>query len=354
MSDFFSETVKRLTPYIPGEQPKDGVYIKLNTNESPYPPSPNAISALKNADFEKLRLYPDPECVSLRNTYANYLGVSSENVFVGNGSDEVLATAFQTFFAGKNNVLMPNISYSFYPVYCNLYNVRATEIPLKDWRVVCDDYCVANNGVIIANPNAPTGVGVSCAEIENLLKNNPQSVVLIDEAYVDFGGQSAVGLVKDFDNVLVIRTLSKSYGLAGLRVGFAVGGKKLIEGMNTVKNSFNSYPVDFLAQLAAEEAIKDVDYLNQTTSKIIATRERTALRLKNLGFNVLDSSANFLFIIHKEIDAGFLFNYLKQNKILVRWFSDPKIKNGLRISIGTDFDMEKFCDIIANALEAFR
>ena len=255
--DFFSNKANNILPYIPGEQPKDGEYIKLNTNENPYSPSENVVNAIRNIDYDKLRLYPDPESSELRTVYAKVLGVEAENIFVGNGSDEVLAIAFQTFFMEKENILMPDITYSFYPVYSNLYNVKAKQIPLReDYTIDINDYMVENNGIIIANPNAPTSIALSKKEIEQIVKNNKERVVIIDEAYVDFGGESVISLIKQYNNLLVIKTLSKSYALAGLRVGFAIGDKELINGMNKIKNSFNSYPIDMIAQIRSKRGSK--------------------------------------------------------------------------------------------------
>jgi len=345
--NFLTKKAKELIPYIPGEQPKDGKYIKLNTNENPYPPSPKAINSIKSANFDNLRLYPDPESTNLRKEYAQLLGLQSDNIFVGNGSDEVLATAFQAFYMGKTNILMPNITYSFYPVYCSLYNIKAKEIPLKeDYTIDINDYLVPNNGIVIANPNAPTSIALTKDEIETIVKYNPNNVVLIDEAYIDFGGESVVYLVNKYNNLLVVKTLSKSYSLAGIRVGFAIGNKELIAGMNRVKNSFNSYPIDILAQIGAIEAIQDTEYFNITRNMIIATRETVAEKLKELGFTVLNSKTNFLFITHKEKNAEDIFKFLKENKILVRYFKKPRLDNGLRVTIGTDKEMNKFIEIM--------
>ena len=345
--NYYSKKVNDLTPYIPGEQPKEGEYIKLNTNENPYPPSKNVISAIKNYDFDKLRLYPDPESIDLRRIYAKYLNLNIENIFVGNGSDEVLATAFQTFFTDKENVIMPDITYSFYPVYCNLYNIKAKEIPLKeDFTINIKDYMKKNNGIVIANPNAPTGIAISKEKIEKILKNNKDSIVLIDEAYVDFGAESCVSLINKYKNLLVVRTLSKSYSLAGMRIGFAIGDKELIDGMNRVKNSFNSYPIDRIAQIAAIEAIKDNNYFNITRNKIINTRNRVSEELKKIGFKVLDSKTNFLFVSNNKVPAQEIFNKLKENKILVRYFKKPRLNNFIRITIGTDKEMDIFLNYL--------
>lgn len=350
--NFLSEKANELIPYVPGEQPKDGEYIKLNTNENPYSPSIKVINAIKGADLHRLRLYPDPESSNLRATYAGIIGLDPDNIFVGNGSDEVLATAFQAFYMGKNNVIMPNITYSFYPVYCNLYSITAKEIPLKeDYTIDINDYMSENNGIVIANPNAPTSIALSKDEIETIVKGSPNSVVLIDEAYVDFGGESVVSLVNKYDNLLVVKTLSKSYSLAGIRVGFAIGNKNLIDGMNRVKNSFNSYPIDMLAQIVATEAIQDTKYLNETRNMIIATREKITKKLRELEFTVLDSKTNFLFIIHKEKKAEDIFKFLRENKILVRYFKKPRLDNGLRVTIGTDEEMNKFIEVITKLVK---
>jgi len=344
---FYSEKVEELTPYIPGEQPKDGEYIKLNTNENPYSPSSKVKKAIQNFNFEKLKLYPDFECMSLRKTFAESVGVSSENVFVGNGSDEVLAIAFQAFFMNKENVLMPDISYSFYPVYCKMYNVKANEVPLKkDYRINIADYLIDNNGIVIANPNAPTSLALSRGEIEEILKNNLDRVVLIDEAYVDFGAESCIPLLSKYDNLLIVRTLSKSYSLAGMRIGFGVGSKKLIDGMNRIKDSFNSYPIDSLAQVVAKAAIEDKLYFEETINKIINTRSRVIARLRSLGFEVLESKTNFLFISHPKKSAEELFKRLKENKILVRYFKKPRLDSFLRVTIGTDEQMDELIKVI--------
>ena len=357
--NLFSDKLRELTPYVPGEQPRDGAYIKLNTNENPYPPSPKVFEAISEAT-SRLRLYPDPESTELRDAYAELVGLQRENVFVGNGSDEVLATAFQAFFEGKSNVLMPDITYSFYPVYCNMYNVKALEIPVREDMTVDPHMYVdqsmdsnidpngkpLNSGVIIANPNAPTSIALGLSDIEEIVKSNKDSVVLIDEAYVDFGGESAVSLINRYNNLLVVSTLSKSRSLAGLRVGFAAGSPELISAMDTVKNSFNSYPVDVLAQKGARAALLDREYFEETTAKIIKTREWTKEQLLNLGFNVLESKANFLFIEHRECQAKDIFQTLKEKKILVRYFDKPRIDNYLRVTIGTDEEMEEFVRVL--------
>ena len=348
----FSKKADDILPYVPGEQPKNGEFIKLNTNENPYAPSKKALDMLKKINLSQLKLYPDPESTNLRITYSKILDVSPENVFVGNGSDEVLATAFQTFFMDKENILMPDISYSFYPVYSDLYDIKVKKIPLKDnFSINIEDYMIENNGIVIANPNAPTSLALSKNEIIKLLEINRDSVVLIDEAYVDFGGESVVDLIKKYSNLLVVKTLSKSYSLAGLRVGFAIGESELIAGMNKIKNSFNSYPIDMLAQIIAEEAIKDMETLKDNTNKIIKTRTWVTKELRLLGFNVLDSKTNFLFVSHNKKTAKELFDKLKENKILVRFFNKERIDNRLRITIGTDEEMKIFIERIKIIIE---
>lgn len=350
--NFLSDKANNLTPYVPGEQPKEGGYTKLNTNENPYPPSSRAINKIKDMNLENLRLYPDSESNLLREVYAKSLGLDKDNIFVGNGSDEVLAIAFQTFFMKKNNVLMPDISYSFYPVYCRLYDITSKLIPLReDYSIDTQDYMIENNGIVIANPNAPTSLLLSKDKIENIVKNNKNSIVLIDEAYVDFGGESVVSLINKYNNLLVVKTLSKSYSLAGMRVGFAIGNKALISGMNRVKDSFNSYPIDTIAQQLAYEAILDVKYFEKTRKMIIDTRERVSKELIKLEFNVLDSKTNFLFIQHKEKYAEEIFDYLKENKILVRYFKKPRLDNWLRVTIGNDEQMEYFIKYIIKLLQ---
>lgn len=342
---FLSDKAAALVPYVPGEQPKDGIYIKLNTNENPYPPSPKAVEAIRAAAGDRLRLYPDPESTALKQACAENWKVKPSQVFVGNGSDEVLAVAFQAFFMGKKNVLMPDISYSFYPVYCSLYNVGAKEVALKeDFSIDVDAFLQPSDGVVIANPNAPTGMALTRDTLETIVKAHPDRVVLVDEAYVDFGGESMVPLIDTYDNLLVVSTLSKSRSLAGLRVGFAFGSEALMDGMNRVKNSFNSYPVDFLAQKGAESAILDKAYFAETCRKVIEAREWTVKELERLGFAVLPSKANFVFARPNGMEAAELFQKLKAEKILVRYFAKPRIDRWLRISIGTMEDMKRMIE----------
>ena len=347
MSKYWSDLAQRLDPYTPGEQPKVMDLIKLNTNENPYPPSPKVNAVFSQDNIDALRLYPDPESSALKQSIANYYGLDTAQVFVGNGSDEVLAAAFQAFFAGDKPLLMPDITYSFYTVYCGLYDIDSCEIPLEDDFSInlaqyCTDAMQDNGGVIFANPNAPSSLALSLSEIEQLLIRNTESVVLVDEAYVDFGAESAVSLINQYPNLLVVQTLSKSRSLAGLRGGFALGNKALIEGMDRVKNSFNPYPLDRIAEMAAKEAIDDVDYLNTCCEKIIATREWTTDELNGLGFEVLDSKTNFVMAKPTTIEAEELFKRLREEKIIVRYFNKPRISEYLRISIGTQQEMAAF------------
>ncbi len=342
----WSEMAKRALPYVPGEQPKINNLIKLNTNENPYPPSPKAIQQLQELDPMQLRLYPDPESNELRKSIANIEGLKEEQVFVGNGSDEVLALVFMSLFDPEKMVAMPDISYSFYPVYAQLFNISAKQIPLHhDFSLYAQDYCGAEGGVIFANPNAPTGIAIDLEDIQNICNSNDRAVV-VDEAYVAFGAESAKSLLEAYDNLLVIRTLSKSHSLAGLRVGYALGHPDLIAALNHVKNSFNSYPIDRIAQAMAQAAIEDQEYTALCSDRIMATRERTKKVLEDMGFHVLDSKTNFLFCEHKDYSGEQIQKYLRENAILVRRFSMPRIENYLRITIGTEEDMNTLLDVL--------
>ncbi|OMF37213.1 histidinol-phosphate transaminase [Paenibacillus sp. FSL H8-0548] len=343
MSKFWSPLTASLVPYVPGEQPKDKVYIKLNTNENPYPPSPKAIAAIVGATNEDLRLYPDPTCEVLVRAAAAYYGLPEEQVFVGNGSDEILAFAFAAFFDPAKKLLFPDITYSFYKVYAKLYGLSAELIALDEqFRVHVEAFHSDNGGIIIPNPNAPTAQLLSLDEIRTLLASHPDQAVIIDEAYIDFGGQSAIELIKDYPNLLVVQTLSKSRSLAGLRVGFAFGSEELIDGLNRIKNSFNSYTLDRLALAGAVASLEDDAYFHETTAKVIATRERVTEQLLEMGFKATDSKANFVFISHKEIEAKEIFQQLRDKGVLVRYFNQPRIDNYLRVSIGTDEEMDAF------------
>ena len=348
MSRYWSKTVKNIKPYIPGEQPKDRKYIKLNTNENPYPPSAKAIDAIRFAASDMLRLYPDPSGDTLRDAIAGYFHLKRGNVFIGNGSDELLAFSFPAFFEPDSPpVLFAEVTYSFYPVYAEFYKIPYRLIRVDDeFNVSVEDYFQENGGIIIANPNAPTGKGLSLADIKKILDKNKDRVVIIDEAYIDFGGQSAAGLIGDYSNLLVVRTLSKSHSLAGLRVGYALASEELIEGIIRVKDSINSYTVDRLAQAGALAAIQDDAYFQETRSKIIRTRERVSAKLKDFGFRVIPSEANFVFISSPQYPGRFLFQRLREEGILVRYFDKPKIDNFLRVTIGTDEEMDRFLEVI--------
>ena len=339
MSRFWSKTIRSLSPYVPGEQPKVDNLVKLNTNENPYDPSPLVIEAIAREAGQRLRLYPEPESDSVRRAVSRRFGVSPEQVFVGNGSDEVLAHVFLALLKHEAPVLFPDVTYSFYPVFARLYDITYETVALDaQFNVRVDDYLRPNGGIVLANPNAPTGLALPVSEIERLLQRNRDSVVVVDEAYVDFGAESAVRLVGRHDNLLVVHTLSKARSLAGLRVGFAMGHSELVEGLGRVKNSFNSYPLDRLAMVGAVAALEDQAHFESTRQSIMITRTTVTEGLTNLGFEVLPSCANFVFARHPRHDARALLEGLREAGILVRHFSAPRIDQFLRISIGTDYD----------------
>ena len=351
MSRFWSPVVGTLSPYVPGEQPKLQNLVKLNTNEHPYGPSPKVLEAIRAACDDTLKLYPDPSSDRLRQAVATAVGVAPASVFVGNGSDEVLAHAFLALLKHERPLRFPDITYSFYPVYCGLYGIDYETLPLTDdFRIDVEDYLPGRHGqagaIIFPNPNAPTGRALTLAEIERVLAGNPDCVVVVDEAYVDFGAESAIALTARYDNLLVIQTLSKSRSLAGLRVGFAVGSPALIDGLERVKNSFNSYPVDRLASAGAVAALEDVEYFERTRQAVIQTRVRMTAGLEALGFEVLPSSANFVFARHASRDAAALAAGLRERSIIVRHFRLPRIDQFLRITVGTDAQ----CDLLLKAL----
>lgn len=338
MSKFWSDVVHKLTPYVPGEQPKLDNLVKLNTNENPYGPSPKVIAALKLEATDSLRLYPDPNSDELKAAIAITHNLNANQVFVGNGSDEVLAHVFQALLKHSRPLLFPDITYSFYPVYCGLYDIEYQTIPLaEDFTINLEDYDQPNGGIIFPNPNAPTGIPLALSAIEKLLKSNTQSVVVIDEAYVDFGTESAVNLINTYPNLLVTHTLSKARSLAGLRVGYALGHADLIEALIRVKDSFNSYPIDRFASAGAIAAMQDVAYFEETCRNVIKTRMSLVTDLVKLGFDVLPSGANFIFAKHKVKDGAELTALLRQKNIIVRHFKAPnRIAPYLRITIGTD------------------
>jgi len=356
-STFWSPRIAALEPYVPGEQPRIANLIKLNTNENPYPPSPRVVGAIKRAAESGLERYPDPESAVLREALAEQHGLDASQVFVGNGSDEVLAHAFFAFFQQSQPLLIPDVTYSFYRVYAQLYGI-ACELEAVDEGLRIDAEALAARaasgcgGIVVSNPNAPTGIGLPLAQIELLLRACPNRVVLVDEAYVDFGGESALPLIGRYPNLLVVQTLSKSRSLAGLRVGFAFGQAHLVDGLQRVKNSFNSYPVDRLALAGALAAIEDEDWFERTRKDVIDTREGLLLQLEDLGFEVLPSQANFLFARHPAHDACRLAASLRKKAVLVRHFQQPRIAEYLRISVGTRDQCSALVDALADILGA--
>lgn len=341
MNPLWSSLVNGLTPYVPGEQRAGHDIVKLNTNENPYPPSAGVMQAIAGVDGHALRRYPDPQCLALREALAAYHGLQPEQVFVGNGSDEILALAFMAFFTGKAAVSYPTISYSFYPVYCRLFGIASREVPLRpDFSLELDDIDAATGGVVFANPNAPTGLAIGRSRIAGLLERYRAGVVLVDEAYVDFGAESAVALIDRYPHLLVSQTFSKGRSLAGMRVGAAFGDAGLIEALQRVKDSFNSYPVDVVAQRAALASVADEAGFRQALEKVMATRDTSRVQLQQRGFEVLESAANFLFASPPDGNAAGLFEYLSEAGILVRHWARPDLARWLRISIGTDADMQ--------------
>jgi histidinol-phosphate aminotransferase len=342
MSRFYSDIVKNITPYVPGEQPKDRRFIKLNTNENPYPASPTVIEAIRSVSIMEARLYPDPEASALRRTLAAQADLEIAQIFVGNGSDEVLAMTFPAFFNRTDTIAFPDITYSFYPVYAGLYGIPFVTVPLnEDWTIDFKAYPNNLKAILLANPNAPTAIAVSAGEIEGLLKNRPNTLLVVDEAYVDFGAESVIPLVERYSNLLVIQTMSKAHSLAGLRVGMAFGNRELIKGLECIRDCFNSYTLDVAAQRAAKAACEDVEYFEKTRRAIIATRERTVAAFAALGMKVAPSSANFVFCTLPGLSGAEVQQYLRDNGVLVRRFGKPRIEDWLRITIGTDAEMDE-------------
>ena len=351
MSRFWSKIVQDLEPYVPGEQPRIEGLIKLNTNENPYPPSPKALEAIRRATDETLRLYPDPVSAELRETIAATFDLGSENIFVGNGSDEVLAHTFMGLLKQDGPLLFPDITYSFYPVYCGLYGIEAKKIPLgDDMSVEIEAYSGPAGAIILPNPNAPTGIALPLSDIRKLAEADRDRLLVVDEAYIDFGGETAAVLVPEFDNILVIRTFSKSYSLAGSRVGFAIGQRPLIDALERVKDSFNSYPLDRLAQAAATAAWKDRDWFEATRSRIIMSRNQLTTDLTELGFEVLPSAANFVFARHPKHDGAKLAASLRSEAILVRHFNKPRISDYLRITVGAEDECKRLIKVLRKIL----
>ena len=351
MSRFWSTIVNELTPYTPGEQPQIDNLIKLNTNENPYGPSPKVVDAIARANGDELRKYPDPNAQDLKHAVATHFGLDNNMVFVGNSSDEVLAHIFRGLLKQDKPLLFPDITYSFYPVYCKLFEIDYQLVPLQDdFSINIDDYDSHNGGIIFANPNAPTGIALSIDEVERLAAKHADSVVVIDEAYVDFSNDSAVRLLRDYPNLLVTQTLSKSRSLAGLRVGIALGNAELIEGLERVKNSFHPYTLDKLAIAGATAAFADDAHLQETCAKVNATRERVCVQLQNLGFEVLPSSTNFVFAKHSIANAKALFEGLRSRNIIIRHFDKPRISEYLRISVGTNAEMNSLIEALTQLL----
>ena len=338
----WEENVRRVVPYTPGEQPNEPGMIKLNTNENPYPPSPKVAEAIRNFDEDRLRLYPDPTAGALVNALAERYQLKPSQVFVGVGSDDVLAMCFLTFFNSKKPILFPDITYSFYDVWADVFRIPYEVQPLDDQlRIRNEDYYKENGGVIFPNPNAPTGVLMDLAQIEDIVAHNPDVICIVDEAYIDFGGVSALPLIETYDNLLVVQTFSKSRSMAGARIGYVFGCERLIKYLNDVKYSFNSYTMDQLTLVTGAAALSDESYFQETLKKIIATRERVKGELRELGFTIPDSKSNFLFISHPKVAARELFAMLREKNIYVRYFDKPRIDNMLRVTVGTDAEMDR-------------
>lgn len=347
----WEDNVRKVVPYVAGEQPNRPNMIKLNTNECPYPPAPGVEKLAENLDCSALRLYPDSKTTPLVDALAEYYHVKPEQVFVGVGSDDVLSMAFMTFFNSGRPILFPDVTYSFYDVWAELYRIPYKTCALdENWHICPEDYRQPNGGIIFPNPNAPTGVFESLEVVEEIIAANRDVVVIVDEAYVDFGGQSALPLLEKYDNLLVVQTFSKSRAMAGLRIGFCIGSEKLISYLNDVKFSFNSYTMNLPAQVLGVEAVRDDAYFKETTAKIIATRERVKRELKELGFDFPDSRANFIFASHERVPAEELFQALREADIYVRYWNKPRINNSLRITVGTDEQMDCLTDFLRNYL----
>lgn len=344
----WEENIRKVVPYVPGEQPKDQDIIKLNTNENPYPPAPGVKKLIQEFDYDALRLYPDTDSTSLTQELAAYYHLKTSQIFIGVGSDDVLSMSFLTFFNSTKPILFPDITYSFYDVWADLYRIPYKACPLDENFDICvEDYMQENGGVIIANPNAPTGVFTNVELIEKIIKANPDVVVIVDEAYIDFGGESCLSLLEKYDNLLVVQTFSKSRSMAGMRIGYAMGNEKLIQYLNDAKFSFNSYTMNRTSQCFGVEAVRDDAYFKECNEKIIATRERVKEELKKMNFMFPDSMTNFIFAAHRKISGERIFQELKQRKIFVRHWNKPRISEYLRISIGTDEQM----DILLHALQ---
>lgn len=346
----WEDGVRKVVPYVAGEQPKQKGVVKLNTNECPYPPAPAVAKLAENLDTDAFRLYPDPDTTSIVSALADYYKVKKEQVFVGVGSDDVISMAFLTFFNKEKPILFPDVTYSFYDVWADLYRIPYKTVPLKeDWSIDVEGFKQENGGVIFPNPNAPTGLLLELDYVEEIIKANQDVVVIVDEAYIDFGGKSALSLIEKYENLLVVQTFSKSRAMAGLRIGFCIGNEKLIKYLNDVKFSFNSYTMNMPSQALGVAAVLDDAYFKEVTGKIVATREWTKKELTRLGFTFPDSMANFIFASHKSVPAKDIFNYLRQQNIYVRYWNKDRINNSLRITIGTDAQMQ----LLITALEVY-
>ena len=346
----WSDNIRKVEPYVPGEQPKDTDVIKLNTNENPYGPSQRVKNAMM--DIDTLRLYPDPTASALVDVLAEYHGVDPSQVFVGVGSDDVLAMSFLTFFNSDKPILFPDITYSFYDVWAELFSIPYERPALdENFRLVKENYYRENGGIVFPNPNAPTGIYEDIKNVEDIVSHNKDSIVIVDEAYIDFGGESALGLIDKYDNLVVVRTFSKSRSMAGLRIGYAISNPVLIKALNDVKYSYNSYTMNRPSLIMGTESVRDDEYFKETVSKVVATRERFVEAIKPLGFTSLPSSANFVFATHKDIPAKEIFQAAKDAHIYVRYFDKLRIDNYLRISIGTDEEMDKFTEFLTNYIQ---
>lgn len=343
--------VRRVVPYVPGDQPRGDRLVKLNTNENPYPPAPGVLRALREMDYDRFRKYPDPTASELVHTLAEYYGVGDDQVFVGVGSDDVIAMAFLTFFNSEKPILFPDVSYSFYKVWADLFRVPY-ETPVLDaeFRIHPEDYYRDNGGIIFPNPNAPTGLLLPLEAVEDIVSHNPDGIVIVDEAYIDFGGVSALELIGEYENLLVVQTFSKARSMAGMRIGFAIGSPLLIQALNDVKYSYNSYTMNMPSLILGAEAVRDDVYFKETLEKIVATRERAKLRLRRLGFTFPDSMSNFIFASHESVPAEQLFKALRKEQIYVRYFKQPRLDHYLRISIGTEEEMETLFEFLERYL----
>lgn len=344
--------IRKVVPYVPGDQPKGDRLIKLNTNENPYPPAPGVERALRQMQVDQFRKYPDPAASMLVQSLAERYGVGENQVFVGVGSDDVIAMAFLTFFNSDKPVLFPDVSYSFYKVWADLFRIPYETPALDgDFRICKEDYYKENGGVIFPNPNAPTGLLLPLSEVEDIVKHNQDVIVIVDEAYIDFGGTSALELLETYENLLIIQTFSKARSMAGMRIGYAIGHPDLIRALNDVKYSYNSYTMNIPSLILGVEAVKDESYFQETTAKIVATRERAKARFRQLGFSFPDSMANFIFVSHERVPAREIFEALREHQIYVRYFSQPRLDNHLRVSVGTDEEMEELFAFLEKYLQ---